>query len=88
MIAVSNIFYPEGARSKPVPPPRSHSLETFGKKFDDDNNDSNDDKVDADVDVESNTLFENSTDLTSSQIYENFGEVYVENFRRITSSQI
>ena len=23
-------------RSKPVPPPRSHSLETFGKKFDDD----------------------------------------------------
>ena len=55
-----------GARSKPVPPPRSHSLETFGKKVDEE-------KVESDTDAKN--LSETSTDLCSSQADEIFGEL-------------
>ena len=72
------LFSSSGGRSKPVPPPRSHSLETFGKKFDEfETRDIDIEAHDIDVDIdkeEEHDVKVSCSETPSSQIYETFGK--------------
>ncbi len=63
-------------RSKPVPPPRSHSLESFGKKFEDFETRDIDIEDKHEEDVHDEEAKTSSSEAPSSQIYETFGNFF------------
>jgi hypothetical protein len=69
------LFY-TGGRSKPVPPPRSHSLESFGKKFEDFETRDIDIEDKHEEDEHEEEAKASSSEAPSSQIYETFGNFF------------
>ena len=72
-------FFCSGGRSKPVPPPRSHSLETFGKKFDledrdDDQDEDDDDQAETDLELTRVNIVA-ETEVGKNQGYDKFGKL-------------
>ena len=69
-------LFTTGGRSKPVPPPRSHSLESFGKKFEDFETRDIDIEDKHEEDEHEEEAKASSSEAPSSQIYETFGNFF------------